>query len=213
MDNYRKSNLRKHVDKTLTALKSNNMDAYFVGTTEEALKKAAGLLSDGDTVAVGGSMTLFEAGVIDYLRCGKYNFLDRYKKGLSGEEKQKVFHDSFSADAYFASSNAITEDGELYNVDGNGNRVAAMIYGPKSVIVIAGVNKIVKDRNAAEERVRAIAAPANAERLSCKTPCAKGGECMDCKSEGRVCCSYVFLGYQRVKNRIKVILVGEELGY
>lgn len=213
MDSFRKSNLQKHVEKTLTALKSNNIDALFVKTKEEALEKAAGLLKDGDTVAVGGSMTLFEAGVIDYLRCGKYNFLDRYREGISGEEKQKVFHDSFSADAYFTSSNAITEDGELYNVDGNGNRVAAMIYGPKTVVVIAGINKIVKDREAAQQRVKSIAAPANTERLSCKTPCAKTGECMDCKAGGRICCSYVFLGYQRVKNRIKVILVGEELGY
>lgn len=213
MDDFRKSNLQKHVEKTLTALKSNNMDAYFVNTKEEALKKTSELLNDGDTVAVGGSMTLFETGIIDLLRNGKYSFLDRYEKGLSRDEIDKIFHDSLSADAYLVSSNAITEDGELYNVDGNGNRVAAMIYGPKSVIVIAGINKIVNDREAAVERVKSIAAPANAERLSCKTPCTKTGECMNCKTDARICCSYVFLGKQRVKNRIKVILVGEELGY
>lgn len=213
MDKFLKSNLQKHVDKTLNALKNNNMEAYYVSTKEEASDLTAKLLNDGDTVAVGGSVTLSETGILDLLRSGKYNFLDRYEKGLSRCEIDKIFHESFCADAYLTSSNAITEEGELYNVDGNGNRVAAMIYGPKNVIVVAGTNKIVKDRDAAIERVKSIAAPANAERLSCKTPCAITGECMNCKGDARICCSYVFLGQQRVKNRIKVILVGEDLGY
>lgn len=213
MDEFAKKNLQQHIDKTIANLKKNNMDAYFAPTKEDALKKAAALVKDGDTVACGGSMSLFEAGVIDWLRGGHFNFLDRYEKSLSREETEKIFRDSFFADDYFVSTNAVTEDGELYNVDGNGNRVAAMIFGPKSVIVIAGCNKIVKDRAAAIERVKSIAAPANAARLSCPTPCAKTGECMDCKGDARICCSEVFLGFQRVKGRIKVIIVGEPLGY
>ena len=189
------------------------MDAYFVPTKEDALKKINALVYEGDTVACGGAMTLFETGVIDYLRGGRFHFLDRYQDGISRDEIEKIFRDSFFADDYFVSTNAVTEEGELYNVDGNGNRVAAMIYGPKNVIVIAGYNKIVKDREAAIERVRSIAAPANAARLNCATPCAKTGVCMDCKGDARICCSYVFLGKQRVKGRIKVILVGETLGY
>jgi L-lactate utilization protein LutB len=213
MDEFAKANLQLHINKTIENLKKNNMDAYFVPTKEEALKQVNALVHDGDTVACGGSMTLFEAGVIDYLRGERFHFLDRYKNGLSRDEIEKIYRDSFFSDDYFVSTNAVTEEGELYNVDGNGNRVAAMIYGPKSVIVIAGYNKIVKDREAAIERVRNIAAPANAARLNCATPCAKTGECMDCKGDARICCSYVFLGKQRVKGRIKVILVGETLGY
>lgn len=213
MDKFAKATMKLHIDKTLHNLAKNNMEGYFVATKEDALKKAAELISDGDTVTVGGSMTLFEIGLIDYLRSGRFNLLDRYKKGLSHEQTEEIFRKAFFADTYFVSSNAITEEGELYNVDGNGNRVAAMIYGPKSVIIIAGYNKLVKDRDAAVARVRSIAAPANVARLSCPAPCAKTGECMDCKSEGHICCSYVFLGRQREKGRIKVILVGEELGY
>ncbi len=213
MDEFRKVNLKQHIDKTIINLKKNNMDAYFTQTKEEALKLAETLVKDGDTVSCSGSMTLFEAGIIDFLRCGRFNFLDRYKKGLSRDDIEQIFRQSFFADAYFVSTNAVTEEGELYNVDGNGNRVSAMIYGPKSVVVIVGYNKIVKDRDAAVERVRSIAAPANAARLSHQTPCVKTGECMDCSCDARICCSYVFLGRQRVKGRIKVILVGEELGY
>ncbi len=213
MDEFAKSNLQKRIDRTMENLKKNSMDTYYVSTKEEALKQAAVLMKDGDTVACGGSMTLFEAGVIDYLRGGRFQFLDRYEEGLTREQTEQIFRESFFADDYLVSSNAITEEGELYNVDGNGNRVAAMIYGPKSVIVIAGYNKIVKNREAAIQRVRSVAAPANTARLNCATPCKKTGECMDCKGDGRICCSYVFLGKQRVKGRIKVILVGEELGY
>lgn len=213
MDKFARENLMLLIRKTIENLKKNKMDAYYVETKEDALKKAAEFIKDGDTVSVGGSMTLFETGIIDYLRCGRFNFLDRYKEGLTKEEIEKIYRDSFFADAYFVSTNAITEEGELYNVDGRGNRVSAMIFGPKSVIVIAGYNKIVSNREAAIERVRKIAAPANAARLSCATPCAKVGECMDCRSDARICCSYVFLGQQREKGRIKVIIVGEPLGY
>lgn len=112
-----------------------------------------------------------------------------------------------------SSANAITENGELYNVDGNSNRVAALVYGPDSVIVVAGYNKIVPDIDAAVQRVKKVAAPINAVRLHCETPCAKVGECMNCHSEGRICCNYVVSAQQRHKNRIKVVLVGEELGF
>lgn len=211
MDKFRKQNFMLHIEKTIKNLQKNNMYACFVNTKEEALKTAASLINEGDVVSCGGSMTLFETGVIDYLRCGKYKFIDRYKEGLSREDIDKICHDSFSADDYFVSANAVTEEGELYNVDGKGNRVAAMTFGPKSVIVIAGYNKIVKDREAAIERVKNIAAPANATRLSRPTPCVKTGECMNCNVG--ICGSFVFLGRQLFKDRIKVIIVGEELGY
>ena len=156
---------------------------------------------------------MFETGIIEHLRIGRYNFLDRYMDGLSRTQIEEIYRKSFFTDTYLTSTNAITEDGELYNVDGNGNRVAAMIYGPKSVIVVAGINKIVKNVDEAVERVRRVAAPANSIRLNKNTPCTKTGYCANCRTDDRICCTYTVFGQQREKNRIKVILVGESLGY
>lgn len=147
------------------------------------------------------------------MRNGKFNFLDRYKKDLTSDEIKEIFRKSFFADSYFVSTNALTQNGELYNVDGNGNRVAAMLYGPDKVIVIAGINKIVKDVDAAIKRNREISAPTNAKRLNKLTPCTKIGQCMDCKSSYRICNEYTLIRRQGSKGRIKVIIVGKELGY
>ena len=181
-----------------------------VDSVEEAVDVVESLMNEGDTVTVGGSMTLFEAGIMELLRSGKYNFLDRYEKDA---DVQGIYEAAFTSDVYLMSSNAITENGELYNVDGNGNRVAALTWGPKSVIVVAGYNKIVKDVEEAKTRVKEIAAPANATRLGVETPCTKTGHCMNCASPKRICATTVITGRQRVQNRIKVVLVGEELGY
>ena len=158
-------------------------------------------------------MTLFETGIIDYLKQKDINFLNRYKEGITPAEVQEIYRNTFFADEFFVSSNAVTEQGELYNVDGNGNRVAAMIYGPKTVIVIVGINKIVKDLESAVNRIKAISAPANAKRLNKNTPCTKVGYCMDCSSGERICNDYVLIKRQNQKGRIKVIIVGKELGY
>jgi len=205
--------MEQKVKRTIESLEKNNMEAFFVKDEEALLAKIAELISEGETVAVGGSMTLFETGVIDFLRNGKYNFLDRYKEGITQYELKEIYRKSFFADAYLVSSNAITENGELYNVDGTGNRVAAMLYGPDKVIVIVGWNKIVKDEQEAVKRNREISGPANAKRLSKKTPCAETGYCMDCKSKDRICNDFVLIKKQQVKGRIKVIIVGKELGY
>ena len=208
------------VKKTMEALEKNNMSAYYVETKEEVVPLVETLIKEGDTVAVGGSMSLFESGVIDFLRCGKYNFLDRYREGLTPDEKLQIYCDSFSADAYFCSSNAVTEDGALYNVDGNSNRVAAIAYGPSNVIMIVGVNKIVKDIDEAVLRVKRIASPLNCKRLSLDTYCAKMGHCVKndtsfegCSSPDGICCTRVITGRQRKPGRIKVVFVGESLGY
>ena len=211
--------LEMKLERTVKALQSNRMDACWVKTKEEALEKVRALLPKGALAASGGSMTLDECGITALLRSGDYDYLDR--EAVSREEIPELFHRSFYADCYLMSSNAVTEQGELYNVDGNGNRVAALIYGPKSVIVVAGANKIVPDIPAAIKRVRCLAAPANAMRLHQETPCTKTGVCAGikgelaagCKAEQRICCSYVVSGYQRVPNRIHVILVAENLGY
>lgn len=160
------------------------------------------------------------------LRSGDYRFFDRYEPGLSAKQVRKVFLDSFTADTYLTSANAVTEHGELYCVDGTSNRVAAMLYGPEKVVVIVGWEKIVPDLAAAVVRVKTVAAPANAVRLDCDTYCVKNGRCMSPVCDGRnimalpagacensICCNSVVLSRQRQKGRITVLIVGEETGY
>ncbi len=210
-----------NVKTAMAALERNNMAAYYVETAGEVPAMVASLLNKGDTVAVGGSVTLDETGVMALLRNGDYNFLDRYAPGLTRDEITKVFQDSFFADAYLCSSNAVTLRGELYNVDGNSNRIAAIAFGPKSVILVVGIQKLVPDLDAAQKRVKMIAAPKNAARLSCDTYCAKTGTCagaeggmtLGCATDARICCNYLVSAKQRHKDRIKVVLVGEPVGY
>ena len=204
---------RQRMERTAEALRRNNMEAYLTDGRAGVAPLVKSLLHQGDTVSVGGSVSLDECGILELLRGGEYRFLDRYAPGLTREQQEELFRQSFFADAYLCSTNAVTENGELYNVDGNANRVAAITFGPASVILVVGCNKIVKDLAAADARVKAVAAPANAKRLSCKTPCAVTGQCENCQSPGRICCTYVLHRYQRVPGRIKVILVGQELGY
>lgn len=208
-DNYNEV-MSKKIQRALDNLKKNNMEAYYVNTCADALELVKSLCPKGQTVSSGGSQTLKESGVMDLLRSGDYKFLDREAPGAN---KDEIYHKAFSCDTYFMSSNAITENGELYNVDGNSNRVAALMYGPKSVIVLAGYNKIVRNISAAIQRVREVAAPANAVRLKSKVPCTQAGICCDCKSDERICCNMVISGFQRVAGRVKVIVIGEPLGY
>ena len=199
--------------RTIEALNKNNMNGYLVNTKEELIEKIKELVKENSTVSCGGSMSLFETGIIDHLRSGRYNFLDRYKEGLSKEELTQLFKESFFTDAYFASSNAVTEDGKLYNVDGNGNRVAAMLFGPEKVILVVGVNKIVKNIDEAVIRNKEISAPTNAKRLNKMTPCTKVGYCMDCKSNDKICREFTVISSQVNKDRIHVIFMNENIGY
>ena len=213
----------KIINSTIENLKKNNMAAYYAQTKEEALNLVKELIKKGDTVTHGGSVTLKECGVIDLLNNGDYNYLDR-TKCKSREEIEALYRKTYSADVYFSSSNAVTQSGELYNVDGNSNRVSAILYGPKSVVMLCGYNKIVKDIDEAVYRVKKIAAPKNTERLMCDTYCYYNKECLSlgkdasyvcdgCRSEERICCNYVISAKQRHKDRIKVIIIGEQLGY
>jgi len=213
MDKNMKWLKESRVNGTINSLKKNGMNGYLVNSHEELIEKINELTNDGDTVSCSGSMSLFETGVIDYLRSGKYNFLDRYEDGLSKDDLKKLYRNTFSADVYFTSTNAITEKGELYNVDGNGNRVAAMLYGPDKVIIIAGINKIVENIEEAIKRNERVSAPANCKRLNRATPCVKVGHCMDCSSEERICNEYTIIRRQGNKDRIHVIFLNEELGY
>lgn len=212
------------IEETMKNLEANNMKPYYCETCEEALELVKSLIKKGDTIACGGSVTLKETGVEALLKSGEYNFLDRSREGITPEEIEEVFIGAFSADAYLMSTNALTKKGELYNVDGNSNRVAALLYGPKSVIIVCGYNKIVENLDEAIERVKTVAAPLNTKRLHTNSYCENAGECMSlngenpfmcdgCKGAGRICCNYVVSAQQRKKDRIKVIIVGEELGY
>lgn len=202
----------------------NNMEPYFVEKAEDVVPLVKTLIKEGETVSAGGSLTLKQTGITELLKSGKYNFLDRSKDGLTQEDIREIYIKTFGADTYFASANAITKNGEIYNVDGNANRVSAIIFGPKQVILVVGVNKIVDTLDDAIKRVKEISAPCNTKRLSCDTYCNKTGHCISldnggekmtdgCESDGRICCSYTVLAHQRAKNRIKIILVNEELGF
>lgn len=213
MNQHLEKIVEKRIEKVIAALRKNNMQGYFIKDAAALHQTLDTLIADGESVTVGGSVTLFETGTIDYLKGRNIRYLDRYAQGASREEVMQIFRDAFDADTYVTSTNALTEDGMLYNVDGNGNRVAAMIFGPKQVLVICGYNKICTDMDAAIDRVRKIAAPANTVRLNSGTPCTIKGECVDCRAVNRICCSYVTLGYQRVKDRIKVLILPDAYGF
>jgi len=205
--------IEKQVERTIKNINNRNMEGYYIENMEQLFQKLKDLITEGSTVGVGDSMTLFETGVIDFLKNGEFKFLNKYADELTSDDKRDIYIKNFSADTFICSTNAITENGELYNIDGNGSRVAPMIYGPKQVIIITGINKIVKNLEEAEIRVRQYAAPVDAKRLNKDTPCAKLGYCIDCKSPNRICNDFVIIKGQFIKGRIKVVIVGEVLGY
>ena len=205
--------------KTAQNLEKNNYKTYIVNSKEEVYGIVKSLVNKDSVIGFGGSESLKETAVLDLIEKDGYTLLDRRKEGA---DIPKIYRDAFSADFYLCSSNAITEDGLLYNVDGNANRVAALMFGPENVIVVAGVNKIVKNIDEAVKRVKEYVAPKNCVRLGLDTYCAKTGRCIaldseekftGCDSPKRICCDYVISGRQRIKDRVKVILVNEELGY
>lgn len=206
---------------TMEALRKNRMAPYYVDTKEEVVPLVCSLIAEGATVAVGGSQTLKQTGVLDHLRSGRYTFFDRYQPGLSQEQIFDVFRQSLTADTFLCSANAVTENGEIYNVDGNSNRIAAICFGPRSVIMVVGKNKIVRDLDEAVRRVKTTAAPPNAKRQGKKTYCEATGCCLcsdggmtdGCLSVDRMCCNYLVSARQRFQDRIKVIFVGEDLGF
>lgn len=215
---------KERLEKVLKALEKNNIKGYYAENKCKAVELAASFIKKGRIISFGGSVTLSEIGIFDLLRNGDYCLLDRNAEGNTPEDIQKIYRDSFNADTYLCSSNAITENGELYNVDGLANRVTALTFGPKQVIVIAGVNKIVKDLDEAVHRVKTVAAPKNCVRLKKDTYCAKCGKCVaieegkngmtdGCNSKDRICRNFVITAKQQNPERMKVILVGEELGY
>ena len=195
------------------ALERNGMKAVIARSGEEARKKALRLIPKGAAIGLGGSRTIQEIGLLDDLRQGSYRLHDQYAPGLNTENSREVRKAGTNARYFVSSSNAVTDDGKLVNIDGAGNRLAGFCYGPERVILLVGRNKIVSDVVAAIDRVRNVAAPMNAKRLGLETPCATTGECSDCSSPQRICNLTLIIEKQKPKGRITVILVNEDLGF
>ena len=194
------------------ALEKNGMKAYLVEDAQAARELVNAMIKDHETVCDGGTMTLQETGILDMLNHRDLLFHSHSDPTMTREQSDAEARKAFSADTFIASTNAVTLQGELVNIDGHGNRVSAMIFGPKQVIIVAGYNKIVEDEEAAKKRIREIAAPANSVRLHKQTPCSKTGSCQDCYSKDRICSSYVKINYDK-EDRIRVILIAEAYGY
>jgi L-lactate utilization protein LutB len=212
MDNNIASRNRLLAEKVIHGLQSRNMSGYYAETKEEALKKALEIIPEGSSVGWGGSVSVNQIGLKEAIINGNYKALNR-DACTTKEEKEAMQRAVFSADFFLSSSNAVTEDGILVNIDGNANRVAAIAYGPEHVLMIVGMNKIAKDVDAAICRARNVAAPINTQRFPLETPCKKTGSCADCKSLDTICCEFLITRFSRHTGRFHIILVGEELGY
>lgn len=198
----------------IKGLEKRNMEGVFCETKEDALSKALSYIEEASSVTWGGSMSIEEIGLMDAVKNGNYKVIDR-SVAKNYEEQREIFSKAVLADYYLMSSNAITLDGELINIDGTGNRVACLTYGPKNVIMIVGMNKVVNDVEDGIKRVRNFASPPNTLRLGLKTPCSMTGRCGDCYGDTCICSQIVVTRRQSamMKDRVKVILVGESLGY
>ena len=195
--------------KVIKGLQSRNMTGYYAADREEALALALSLIPEGSTVTMGGGMSVEEIGLVDALKAGPYHYIDRNLM----EDKRAAMLAAYDADVFLSSVNAMTEDGELVNIDGNANRVSAICQGPKKVVFIVGMNKVCGDLDGAMKRARNVAAPTNAQRFGLSTPCAKTGSCMDCKSPDTICCQFLITRFSRHTGRIHVILVNDSLGF
>lgn len=199
-------------ERVIKALEQRNFEAYYVTSKEEALKKALELIPEGSRVGWGGSMSVDAIGLMDAIRNGNYIAVDR-DASTDPEERAQITHDCLNADWFLTSTNGISEDGILVNIDGNANRVAALCYGPAHVLYIVGMNKVVRSAEDAYRRARFEAAPVNAQRFSLDTPCKKTGCCYDCKSPDTICCQILITRYSKVAGRAKLILVEDSLGF
>ncbi|MBP5325102.1 MAG: lactate utilization protein [Pseudobutyrivibrio sp.] len=198
--------------KVIKGLESRNMKGYYAATKEEALKIALDLIPETSSVTMGGAMSAREIGLVDALKNGNYNFIER-ENATTDEEKRAVTLKGYDADYFLSSANAITEDGVMVNIDGNSNRVSFIAHGPKHVIFIVGMNKVCNDVDGAMKRARNVAAPINAQRFGLTTPCSKTGACMNCKSPDTICCQFLITRYSRHNDRMHVILVNDSLGF
>ena len=195
--------------KVIKGLESRNMSGYYAENKEKALALALELIPEKSTVTMGGAMSAHEIGLVEALKNGDYNFIDRDK----AEDKRAAMLAAYDADFFLSSVNAMTNDGVLINIDGNANRVSAIAQGPKKVIFIVGMNKVCSDVDEAMKRARNVAATTNVQRFGLSTPCASTGACFNCKSPDTICCQFLITRFSRHKDRIHVILVNDSLGF
>ncbi len=202
----------KLAKKLITHLERRNFEAFYCPTSLDAIKKVNDLIPEGSSVTFGGSMTIRDMGLVKSLHERNLEIFDR-DLASTPEEIQQIYRKAFFSDYYLSSVNAISEDGVIVNIDGNGNRVAAITFGPKHVIFVVGLNKVAQDVTSALARARSTASPINAARFDIKTPCQTDGVCHNCNSEDSICNYIHFIRNSHPKKRHIVILVGEDLGY
>lgn len=212
MASPKQSYYEKRAQVLVKNLRNRYFEAYYCENKQSALEKALELIPAGSSVGWGGATSAVEIGLIDAVRSGNYQAIDR-DKAADNEERQKIMKQCLCADVFLTGANAISIDGQMVNIDGNGNRVAAIVYGPDSVIVIAGMNKVTDSLEAAMTRARTVAAPINQQRFGVATGCDCNGICVDCKSENSICNQILITRLCRPAGRIKFIIVGEELGF
>lgn len=208
----RKLGYEKTAGHIVKKLQARGFEAYYFENGEEAVKKALDIMEQGSSVAWGGSETIKEIGLMDEIRKGDYVLYDR-ATAATPEEKREMYAKHVTSDYFLMSSNAVTVDGELVNVDGFGNRVACLITGPENVLVFVGMNKIVANVEEGRNRVKIAAAPPNGVRLGLNTPCSINGVCGECLSDECMCCNTVITRKSKIPGRVKVFLIGEELGF
>ncbi len=199
----------KLAKEVIKGLESRQMSGYWAADKEEALKLALELIPEGSSVTMGGAMSAHEIGLVEALKKGNYNFIDRDE----ADDPRAAMLAAYDADVFLSSVNAMTQDGILINIDGNANRVSAIAQGPRKVVFIVGMNKVCDDLDGAMKRARNVAAPINAQRFEINTPCKKTGKCMDCKSPDTICCQFLITRFERHPGRAHVILVNDALGF
>ncbi len=209
MDEMVKKRNELLAETVIKGLQSRNMSAYYAKDKKQALDIALSLIPEKSSVTLGGCTSAIEIGLIDAVKNGDYDFIDR----AAYTDKRAAMLKAYDADVFISSANAMTYDGIMINIDGNANRVSAIANGPKKVLFIVGMNKLCPDLDSAMKRARNTAAPINAQRFGLSTPCASTGKCFDCKSPDTICCQFLITRYSRHKDRIHVVLVNDELGF
>ena len=212
MGNPRKDAFAATSKTIIKNLEKRGMDGYFCETSTDAVKLVKELVPAGSSIGWGGTETFSETGMKAALQEGDYEMLDR-SKVQGAEALREMYLSHLACDAFFMSTNALTTKGELVNIDGNSNRLACLLYGPKQVVILVGMNKIVRNIEDGINRIQTLACPPNATRLHCNTPCANVGVCGNCHEDDCMCCNIVVTRHNRHKGRIKVILIAEDLGF
>ena len=212
MNEFKQAYYEKRGAQLVKNLRKRHFEAHYCTNAQKALEKALSLIPEGESVGWGGATSAEQIGLLQALRTGAYQAIDR-DTAKNPEERTEMMRSCLLADTFITGSNAISMEGELVNIDGMGNRVAAIVYGPKKIIVIAGMNKVADTLEDAMTRARTVAAPINKQRFGNDTPCTATGSCADCLSDGCICNQLLVTRNCRPAGRIKVILVGEELGF